>query len=386
MNFVLIFIIISIIFCRILESQVMQVMNNSKQIFNLTEETKQILLPIESQPEQKMIIELSFSHPSRYNFAFNQYDDENDPLNHIESYQYPLFQINPNIFTFDEDNENNNNNIIHLRRLSTNFSSNQSGIISEDLPFLGKGKIVLNLTSEMKEILLTIFKKENMENNGDDKVYIKYKFSTEEEKEKYFLEDSRVNIKQDKDILNISFCVIRSLNENISNFNISYDIKLFDKKYLYTKYENIYFYSFIEDENTTFAENIELKGNSTNYTNSLKIKAPLNNKNEQILLINAKIKNESEEEIFQYEYVNFTVKEQSKEDDDEENKKILLLIMICFTFSVIATFIVVMIYLKCFAKKELDIDESDDYNDVGGIMEKNKEKKDDQQCINEEED
>ena len=320
MNFVLIFIIISIIFCRILEPQVM---NNSNQIFNLTEETKLILLPIEPQPEQKMIIELSFSHPSRYNFAFNQYDDENDPLNHIESYQYPLFQINPNIFTFDEDNENNNNNnIIHLRRLSTHFFSNQSGIISEDLPFLGKGKIVLNLTSEMKEILLTIFKKENIENNGDDKVYIKYKFSTEEEKEKYFLEDSRVNIKQDKDILNISFCVIRSLNENISNFNISYDIKLFDKKYLYTKYENIYFYSFIGDENTTFAENIKLKGNSTNYTYSLKINATLNNKDEQILLINAKIKNESEEEIFQYEYVNFTVKEQSKEDDDEENKKI----------------------------------------------------------------
>ena len=76
----------------------------------------------------------------------------------------------------------------------------------------------------------------------------------------------------------------------------------------------------------------------------------------------------------------------------EENRPILILILGLFIGSVVITFIGVFIYIQYFAKKDGNIEEDQDYKDVGGIVtageDKDKEKqetKEDGPKINEEE-
>ena len=216
-------------------------------------------------------------------------------------------------------------------------------------------------------------------------------------------------------MLNLTFEGIKYDSIDCTNITVNYQIKLFDKNSLESMFEeNIYLYALDTQAKALFSTNLILKGKVTQDKNYLVIKAPLNENKEQLLLINAKITNKdlSDEELLQYEvYNNIIVKEQSKErvwpdedqkkkDDDEidakknrkENKGILILILGLFIGSVVITFIGVFIYIQYFAKKDGNIEEDQDYKDVGGIVtageDKDKEKqetKEDGPKINEEE-
>ena len=295
------------------------------------------------------------------------------------------------------------------RRLSTLFD-NQTDLIEKEELLLGLSKITLKLGKNMEKIVLTVFKSENATTNSNVEKFIlvRYKLVEEEEKQKYQLSNTKITMKQEKDMLSIKFGGVKQLGENtnLTNFVTVYTISLFDKENLDSKYENVYLYE-CDGLKSLFSTNIKLKGEATKADNYLKIKAPLNDKKNQILLINAKVKNgDEEEQILHYELSDFKVEEESGErvwpddkekekegdkekegekakDPKEENEYILYIIMGSFGGIVILTFIAVLIYVKLNGNKP-DIEEDNDYKDIGKIEPSSK-KETDKGNVNEEE-
>ena len=403
-----IFCILSIIACSTVEEVKIDQQNILKEI-ELKDSDYQIILAIESAKDQYMTVEYIFSHPSKFDYTFNQYDIDD---NKTKLYSNKDAESNENIFYFDE-----NVQVFPLnqkRMLSSDFSENQTDIISDKESIYGKNKVYLKLNDQIENIVFSIFPKEQLK--GTEKLYIKYKITENKEDKKYTLNNAKIGLTQDKDMLNITFEGIKYDDSiNFTNIIVNYQIKLFDKNSLESMFEeNIYLYAFDTQAKALFSTNLILKGKVTQDKNYLVIKAPLNENKEQLLLINVKITNKdlSDEELLQYEvYNNIIVKEQSKErvwpdedkkkkDDDEidakknreENRPILILILGLFIGSVVITFIGVFIYIQYFAKKDGNIEEDQDYKDVGGIVtageDKDKEKqetKEDGPKINEEE-
>ena len=343
-----------------------------------------------------MVVELLLSHPSKYETEFN-YIEENKGgpanLNIFESEQEPLLKNevkNEYMNYFDEELINPE------RRILLELSDENSVLIEKDDNLFGKRKVLLKLKEKMNQIALSVTPKDNVELKGDEILYAKYKIikEDEKEKEKYYLKDNKVKVFQNKDMLNISFAGVQKLVES-ENVTVDYSIKLFDKKELESKFENIYIYVFDTKINSLFSTNIKLKGVITSEDNHLVIKAPLNNKTDQLLLVNAKVKNkdeENEENLLQYEVYKFKVEEispkrkweEDEEDTRKKNRPILILILACFLSSVLLTFILVLIYTKLI-NKQTNIEEDKDYKDVGGIVDDDKNPKEDKR-INEEED
>ena len=364
----------------------------------LTEEETQILFPITKQTS-RMSVDVALSHPSEYNISLSQYDNESALINEIiESKNSKEFHLN------EEEM------YIHpKRRLSTLFD-NQTDLIEKEELHLGLSKITLKLGKNMEKIVLTVFKSENATTNSNVEKFIlvRYKLVEEEEKKKYQLSNTKITMKQEKDMLSIKFGGVKQLGENtnLTNFVTVYTISLFDKENLDSKYENVYLYE-CDGLKSLFSTNIKLKGEATKADNYLKIKAPLNDKKNQILLINAKVKNgDEEEQILHYELSDFKVEEESGErvwpddkekekegdkekegekakDPKEENEYILYIIMGSFGGIVILTFIAVLIYVKLNGNKP-DIEEDNDYKDIGKIEPSSK-KETDKGNVNEEE-
>ena len=364
----------------------------------LTEEETQILFPITKQTS-RMSVDVALSHPSEYNISLSQYDNESALINEIiESKNSKEFHLN------EEEM------YIHpKRRLSTLFD-NQTDLIEKEELHLGLSKITLKLGKNMEKIVLTVFKSENATTNSNVEKFIlvRYKLVEEEEKQKYQLNNTKITMKQEKDMLSIKFGGVKQLGENtnLTNFVTVYTISLFDKENLDSKYENVYLYE-CDGLKSLFSTNIKLKGEATKADNYLKIKAPLNDKKNQILLINAKVKNgDEEEQILHYELSDFKVEEESGErvwpddkekekegdkekegekakDPKEENEYILYIIMGSFGGIVILTFIAVLIYVKLNGNKP-DIEEDNDYKDIGKIEPSSK-KETDKGNVNEEE-
>jgi hypothetical protein len=354
----------------------------------LTEEETQILFPISKQTS-RMSVDVALSHPSEYNIFFSQYDNESALIDEI------IEPKNSKEFHLNEEEM-----YIHpKRRLSTLFE-NQTDLIENEELHLGLSKITLKLGQSMEKIVLTVFKSENTTSNSNAEkfIFVRYKLVEEEEKQKYQLNNTKITMKQEKDMLSIKFGGVKQLveNTNLTNFVSVYTINLFDKENLDSKYENVYLYE-CDGLKSLLSKNIKLKGEATKADNYLKIKAPLNNKKNQILLINAKVKNgDEEEQILHYELSDFKVEEESGErvwppDDEkkeektpkEENEYILYIIMGSFGGIVILTFIVVLIYVKLNGNKP-NIEEDNDYKDIGKI-EPNTKKETDKGNVNEEE-
>ena len=402
-----IFCILSIIACSTVEEVKIDQQNILKEI-ELKDSDYLIILAIESAKDQYLTVEYIFSHPSKFDYTFNKYDIDD---NKTKLYSNKDAESNENIFYFDE-----NVQVFPLnqkRMLSSDFSENQTDIISDKESIYGKNKVYLKLNDQIENIVFSIFPKEQLK--GTEKLYIKYKITENKEAKKYTLNNAKIGLTQDKDMLNITFEGIKYDSIDCTNITVNYQIKLFDKNSLESMFEeNIYLYAFDTQAKALFSTNLILKGKVTQDKNYLVIKAPLNENKEQLLLINVKITNKdlSDEELLQYEvYNNIIVKEQSKErvwpdedqkkkDDDEidakknreENRPILILILGLFIGSVVITFIGVFIYIQYFAKKDGNIEEDQDYKDVGGIVtageDKDKEKqetKEDGPKINEEE-
>ena len=365
----------------------------------LTEEETQILFPITKQTS-RMSVDVALSHPSEYNISLSQYDNESALINEIiESKNSKEFHLN------EEEM------YIHpKRRLSTLFD-NQTDLIEKEELLLGLSKITLKLGKNMEKIVLTVFKSENATTNSNVEKFIlvRYKLVEEEEKQKYQLSNTKITMKQEKDMLSIKFGGVKQLGENtnLTNFVTVYTISLFDKENLDSKYENVYLYE-CDGLKSLFSTNIKLKGEATKADNYLKIKAPLNDKKNQILLINAKVKNgDEEEQILHYELSDFKVEEESGErvwpddkekekegdkekegekakDPKEENEYILYIIMGSFGGIVILAFIIVLIYVKLNGNKP-DIEEDNDYKDIGKIEPNANKETTDKGNVNEEE-
>ena len=341
--------------------------------FNLNEfdNSTQIGFQIPNPTSNYMVVELALSHPSKFDTAF-EYIQENkeDPTN---------------LNLFEEKNSK--------RLLLEELSEDNSVDIEKEESVFGKNKYIIKLEENMNYISLSVTPKENAELKGNEIIVVKYKITEQkEEKEKYSLKDKTIKVNQKQDMLNISFVGVQTEDKNVS---VDYSIKLFDKSELESKYENIYMYDFCTEINPLFSKNIKIKGVISSQDIYLVIKATLNDKKDQLLLVNARPKNKDEEEnVLQYEVYNFKVEEQSpkrvwpddkKEDSDsrKENRPILILILGCFFGSVILTFILVLIYTKLINKQK-DIEEDKDYKDVGGIVDEEKTPKDGKK-INEEE-
>lgn len=321
------------------------IIENHYDKFSLGQETKLLLLH-NYHNSSEMYIEIMLSSPSKYELTFNQYKND---------YKNPL------------------------KNLSYNYNYNQTDLIIKEETNLGKSRIYLNLVingnNTIEEILLVI-KKRDISTNNKDNIMIRYILN--ENEDKYILKNNKINIVQQKNILNITFGGIIPYSDEINLINISaiYTIDLIDKKSLELHFENIYFYAFSEDNNIfLYHKKLKLKGNSIKYDNYIRIKAPLNEKNEQIIFIKAEIKNYGN--IFIYEIQPFKVteiikpkgKENEQNQTRKENKFILLIIMGSFGGSVILTLIIVFIYLKINEingssdKKEQEYD----YKNIGEI-------------------
>ena len=356
----------------------------------LKEGVDQALLTV-TPGSKKMIVEIILSHPTNYNFTFNQYDAED-----VESGE------------------------VQKRRLSTDYTENQEGIIDHEINYFGKNKYVLNIEEDMTKIALTFFQKKETENK--EVIYVKYTNTEANTVEKdNYSSDQDIKIEKNKDFLNVTFDGIKLNDENmnVDNVSVTYYINLFDLEEIQSKYENVYIYAYTNDK-PLYSTQISLKGKAVLKKNYLRIKAPLNNKKEQFLFIRAIISNveEKDEQNLQYKLTSFNVEEESgerewpededikeeEEEEEDENKKEkekekenkkeseeekekdekkdekinnetkLYIILICFVVSVICTFIGVFIYIKCFAKKDSNIEEDNDYKDVGGIVQ-NEDKK-----------
>lgn len=361
LNFLLIF---SIINCSTNDYHEIKEENKFQHI-NLKESETQIVFINKDKTKEKMYVELIFSHPSKYFVTFNQYDgeiDENSNLN--------LFYLdNEEIF------------ISPLRKLSSNYTENQTDLIEKEEKYFGRNMITLKLGQDIKNIILSVFREEEMQGESDEKIIVRYKYN---EKDEYNLQSTKIINEIEKDFLNITFTGISTKNENesVKNISVEYIIDVFDKNTLQSKYENIYFYAFNEEKGLVF-QHLKTKGDVIKKTNYLKIKAQLNDKKEQLLLIRAKVKNKNinEEYLLQYEVIEFKVEEESgerkwSEDDNNnkdetiDNKNKLIIIIISFGSIIFLTFIVVFIYFALNKKRDLDLDpiiDGDDYKNIGQI-------------------
>ena len=126
---ILIFSILSLINCSSVDYCEINKENEFEYIPLIEDET-QIVFINKNLTSEKMYIDLMFSHLSKYHVTFNQYDEETkENINHafyFNSEDIDIF-LNP------------------LRRLSSNYTENQTDLIEKEEIVLGVNKISLKL-------------------------------------------------------------------------------------------------------------------------------------------------------------------------------------------------------------------------------------------------
>lgn len=369
---VLIFSILSLINCSSVDYLEINKENEFEYI-QLIEDETQIVFINKNSTREKMYIDLMFSHLSKYHATFNQYDEETK-----DNKNYAFYFNNEDIFM----------NL--FSGLSSNYTENQTDLIEKEETVLGVNKICLKLTKDIKNIIVTIFRDDLDRNNNSESikegVAVRYKFT---EGEKYNLKNNKVTYELDKDMLNITFNGISSLDEkaNLINISVEYKVELFDKEELLSNFDNIYFYNYGKVTNL-FSTLIKFEGDIIKKNNYLKIKAPLNDKKEQLLLIRAKVKdlNNNKEYLLQYQVEEFKVVEKSenkiwppdesndggKVDTDEDNREknidIFYIIMGSFGGIVFLTFISFFIHFTLNKNhEEAEPEKSKDFEKIGQI-------------------
>ena len=413
-----------------------EILADNPQVINLEEEMTQFMLTNTSKPNSKVLVELLFTHPSKYNITFNPKEEGGEKekkmgkLYSVYSKQEPLLfgnTKNANKLYIDKDL---NKVFIHpLRKLETIYEYDENiTTVVEDKLVSGKHRIVLELgEDDNTPVIFTVFRKEEKtEDDADEKMYINYRIG----EPILDLKDTKVKVKQNKDMLNIEFKGIKPEDEDLDlkDVSVEYTINLFNKKDLESKYENIYAYKIDNQVESLYTKNIKLKGNNVKQDIYLVIQAPLNDKKDQLLLIDSVIKKGEEEIVLQYEFNEFKVEEISPErewpeDDDEsdttesdttdsdttetdttetdttetdttgtdtaesdtnkassdktddddkdkkeKNRKKLFIIIACFIISVLFTLLIIIIYIKYTSMNGGKIEEEKDYKDVGGIV------------------
>ena len=324
----------------------------------------------ESKNKDYITIELIFSYPSKYFTTFNEYNAE------IES-----------------------------NTLSEAKNTNQTDIIIKSELNLGKNKVVTKTkNSNANGVILAIFKKDNKDHKSQNEyVYIKYTLNENNEKEKYWVKNTKINLQQENGFLFINFDGINQIDNeiNLDNLKTDFDINIFDKATLESLFENIYAYIYENEKieiKPLISRIMKFKGKTIKSDMFLKIESNFTNNKERILLINAKVNNNNTEESnIHYEYLTFQLNnennnnsnnsnntnnnntEENQEISDEEveenrnkNKTFLFIFLGIFAAVIIITFIAIFIYIKFHEGQEDNtIEEDRDYSGIGGIINKN---------------
>lgn len=328
----------SLIHCYIIPTSI-----SENQLEKITLVQKETLLLLQSYDcnSPKMFIDIVFSHPSNFILTFNQYKDNyNDTL-------------------------------------SQDFSKNQTNLnIKEKNDYLYKSRIILDLPKNenetKKQILVSIKKNDNSINATKNEKYDKklaIRYILGENDDEYQLNNTEIKIQQDKYGLKLYLEGIKEEEDDLTEISSTYIIDICDKNILESKFENIDFYSFSEENLSLF--HMEEKSNSSIKNGSIiEIKAPLNDKKEYYIFAKLKIKNY----ILQYKAAVLDISKIIEPEIDAEknrknNKSILLLILSCFGGSVILTYIMVLIYLSINKKTDIvkKIEQDYDYKNIGEI-------------------
>ena len=308
-----------------------------------------------STASNKMLIEIMFSHPSRYSISFNKYKKGS-------------------IIVDDNSAE---------RKFSPDYSNNQTGLILNEEKNIGKNRLILNISKTLEDstndIIIYIKRNDNFVSGEEDKVMIRYLSNATNEK--YFLNNTKINLEKDKNALNLTFGGISlygNENKSFSFLSANYTIDIFEKETLEKNLENIYSYALYNDKRISlyheeFRVQPDISKNNFRNINNITIKT----KKELLLLIKVKAFNSSR--ILQYEAVTFKLTtDSSGKDTDEidtdknikENKTTLIIILSFYSASVLLTFICVFIYLTIRKKSEVNNNknaEEYDYKNIGEI-------------------
>ena len=340
-------IIFSSINCLIIKP--ITVLENKLNIVTLSNDWNFILLRNSNNPNasNRMLIEIMFSHPSKYCITFNKYNDEK--------------------IIMDEN------------KLSPNYTLNQTGIILNEKNDVGKSKLILNITKasieDSKDIILYFQRNKSYKTGTEDKVMIRY--LSNDSNDKYFIKNTTIELVKDKNILNISFGGIstnENENENLPDLSANYAIDIFEKEALEKNIQNLYSYALYNDKRISlYHKELKIKGKIAN-SNYIRINPKLKTKKELVLLIKVIVENSTG--ILQYEAATFKVtggdseEEIDTEKNIKENKLILIIVIGLYTGSVILTFIIVFIYFAIRKKNEAKFKkgaEEYDYKNIGEI-------------------
>jgi hypothetical protein len=297
-----------------------------------------------------MLIEIMFSHPSKYSITLNNYKNE------------PIIM---------DDN----------KKFTPNYSRNQTNLIDSEENTVGKSRLILNIskTSEgvMNDIILYIKRNDYFGRGDEDKVMIRYLSNATSEK--FYLSNTTINLEKDKKVLNVTFGGISSnIIKNFLYLAANYTIDIFEKETLEKNLENVYFYALYDDKRISLYHRELRKQPDIANNKFIRIdNFTTNTKKELLLLIKVKVINSTN--ILQYEAVTFKFsKDSGGKDTDEvdtkknikENKPTLILILAFYSGAVFLTFVAVFIYLTIKNKKNEKNNknaEDYDYKNIGEI-------------------
>ena len=301
---------------------------------------------LSSEVSNYIILQLIFSHPSKYISTFNLYDEELVIKNYNEH----------------------------------DYSKNNSDIIIDSELNLGMNKVILTTNNDNNtNVILSIFSKEinNINDDIKDFIYIKYILRENRYNQEFYIEDNTIKLEQNLDKINIYFRGINQLNNytKIEEVIAQFNIRIFDKQFLESLYENIYI-SIYDDENISkevlISEYITMKGNLIKNDNQMKIASKINDNKEQILLIYAKLITNNDKIFLHYKYNTFKVDNNNNNTNDDEEvdveknreKNIILLIIFCgvFLFVILITSVGFYCYIN-FHENE----NTEDYSNIEGI-------------------
>ena len=285
------------------------------------------------------------------------------------------------------------------RLLSTVYDDNETGLISEEEVKNGKQVVYLKLNSEKKNIAFSIFINGDVSKSNDDLVQLRYRVA-KTKPTFYDVRSEKLTINLQKDFLDVSFSGVTKFKDvnNDEAFQASYFVKFFDKRTIDNKISNPSAYYLLFSYRPLTELTFKLKGQTAGNNIYARLKATLNNKDAQYIIVYAVAGTNDEQEYVLYDPEAFSVSETSDEDikpDDDKNKTDnntdnnknntnedtkdkeaankeknqmkFFIIIGAFVGIIVLVFIGIMIYIAISPKKGDKVEDNDDYKNVGAI-------------------
>jgi len=340
--------IFSSIHCYTIEP--VNILENNLDMLTLTNSWNFFLLKNSNNPNASntMLIEIMFSHPSKYDITFNKYKEE--------------------LIIMDDK-----------KKFTPDYTRNQTGLILNEEKNVGKSKLTLNISKTSKDdkndIIIYIKRYANYYSGGEDKVMIRYLSNATNEK--FYLSNTTINLEKDKKVLNLTLGGISSnIIENFTHLYANFTFDIFEKATLEKNLENIYSYALYNDKRISLYHKEYINQQNINNDKFVSLNNfTINSKKELLLLIKVSVFKSTN--ILQYEAVTFKLTKDSDSDEVDteknikENKPTLIIILALYSGAVLLTFIVVFIYLTIKKKNHEDNKnkkaEDYDYKNIGEI-------------------